>query len=228
MASTTADNRADVPSGPPKRENLAFDAIVLAGGRGTRLGGVDKPALVFAGQSLLQHAVDAASVAAASRICIVGPPRALNPSPMADAGWIEWVREDPPFGGPAAALEAGLEHLGSLATLPPPFVAVLAADLPRPGEALPLLLAELADMPAGADGVIAVDPGGRQQPLLAIYRVVPLRAALNRIQPLAGVAVSRALAPLNLHCVAIPGDLCTDIDRPADAERLGISLEAGV
>ena len=31
----------------------AFDAVVLAGGRGTRLGGVDKPGLIVGGQSLL-------------------------------------------------------------------------------------------------------------------------------------------------------------------------------
>ena len=45
-----------------------LDAIVLAGGRASRLGGIDKPALVIRGARLVDHAVDGASAAGADQV----------------------------------------------------------------------------------------------------------------------------------------------------------------
>jgi choline kinase len=42
-----------------------FDAIILAGGRGTRMGGADKPGLVVGGQTLLSSVLAAAAAAGA-------------------------------------------------------------------------------------------------------------------------------------------------------------------
>uniref|UniRef100_UPI0039EF6021 molybdenum cofactor guanylyltransferase n=1 Tax=Sinomonas sp. G460-2 TaxID=3393464 RepID=UPI0039EF6021 len=50
---------------------LAFDAIVLAGGRSSRLGGYPKPRLVYEGVTLLDRALGA--VSAARRVAVVGP-----------------------------------------------------------------------------------------------------------------------------------------------------------
>ena len=49
--------------------------IVLAGGRGSRLGGVDKPALTVAGTALIERALAAL---AGVRTVVVGPARALD------------------------------------------------------------------------------------------------------------------------------------------------------
>src|ERR1700712_830522 len=83
-----------VPDRPPLR-------IVRPGGAGRRLGLVDKPALLVRGRTLLSLALDA--VAPALTV-VVGPPREL-PSDVLQ------TREDPPQGGPAAALVAGLATL---------------------------------------------------------------------------------------------------------------------
>ena len=74
-------------------------AILLAGGRGSRMGGVSKPLLEVGGMTLLDAALRAARDVGADPIIVVGPPD------DAHAG-LTWVREDPPFGGPAAAIMA--------------------------------------------------------------------------------------------------------------------------
>ena len=53
----------------------AFDAVVLAGGRSTRLGGADKPGLVVGRRTLLGAVVWAVTEAGASRVVVVGPQR---------------------------------------------------------------------------------------------------------------------------------------------------------
>ena len=65
--------------------------MVLAGGRGSRLGGVDKASVVVDGRTLLDHVLDA--VALAELIVVVGPRKA-------DVPGVTWAREDPPGGGP--------------------------------------------------------------------------------------------------------------------------------
>ena len=84
---------------------LQLDAVILAGGRAERLDGASKPDLVVGGRSLLATAIAAARGAACERIVVVGPPE------LEAAGCLV-VREDPPFGGPVAALAAGLDALG--------------------------------------------------------------------------------------------------------------------
>ena len=49
------------------------EAVVVAGGRATRMGGVDKPALVVHGRRMLDSALTA--VSACRRVTVVGPPR---------------------------------------------------------------------------------------------------------------------------------------------------------
>ena len=77
------------------------------------------------------------------------------------------VREQPPGGGPVAALRAGL------AEVPTDVVALLAGDLPFLTGAL---VAELRARLTG-DGVLVVDDGGRDQYLLGVWRTAALRAA---------------------------------------------------
>ncbi|MFD1214070.1 molybdenum cofactor guanylyltransferase, partial [Arthrobacter sp. GCM10027362] len=50
----------------------SHDAVVLAGGRSSRLGGVPKALLEFEGRTLLRRTLDALS--GARRIAVVGPP----------------------------------------------------------------------------------------------------------------------------------------------------------
>jgi molybdopterin-guanine dinucleotide biosynthesis protein A len=196
---------------------VTWDAVVLAGGRGRRLGGVDKPALLLEGRSLLERALAAASPA--RHRMVVGPER---PAPQE----VRFVREEPPFGGPVAALAAGLGSLPADDAL----VVVLAADLPAVETALPALLAAMGQAASDggtADGCIAVDPDCRDQPLLAAYRGPALRSALATLteeRGLDGAALRALTSGLALLRVPLPADLCADVDEPADADRAGIPL----
>ncbi|MFD3868996.1 NTP transferase domain-containing protein [Streptomyces sp. NPDC058623] len=135
---------------------MTYDAIVLAGGAARRLGGADKPGLRVGGRALLDRVLDAC--ADAGTTVVVGGRRAT-------ARPVRWARENPPGGGPVAALDAGLRATTAALVL------VLSADLPfLDRDTVRALLA--AD---GPDGALLRDPDGRDQPLVAAYRAEPLR-----------------------------------------------------
>jgi molybdopterin-guanine dinucleotide biosynthesis protein A len=189
-----------------------FDAILLAGGRSSRLGGIDKTALRYRGATLLDSAVRA--VAGARRTVIVGPQAEADV-----AAGVAVVREHPPFSGPAAALLTGVSALpvdGAAA-----WVVVLACDLVTPHAALDPLVAAIGRAD-DADGVIAVDDDGRRQPLLAVYRLSALRAIAG--VDATGASLHRLLVPLSLVEVPVPSALLADVDTAQAASDLGIEL----
>ncbi|MCX5196200.1 molybdenum cofactor guanylyltransferase [Streptomyces sp. NBC_00249] len=148
---------------------MTYDAIVLAGGAARRLGGADKPALHVGGRALLDRVLDACADARAT--VVVGARRAT-------ARPVRWAREDPPGGGPVAALDAGLRQTTA------ELVLVLSADLPfLDRDTVHALLDAAASDGApldatASDGVLLRDPDGRDQPLVAAYRTEPLRREL--------------------------------------------------
>lgn len=195
-------------------------AIVLAGGRASRLGGAAKPLLEVGGRTLLDHAV--AAVADCDPVVVVGPR-------MPVAGNVAWVREDPPFGGPVAAIAAGLAHLETIAPeptttepttaepAPTAEVYVLAADLPNADEAVALLRRH--PISPAEDGVCLSDASGRMQWLTGRYRVDALRAAARALPDEGRDASARALlGGLTLTAVDA-GGLAADIDTWDDLER---------
>lgn len=189
-----------------------FNAIIIAGGRATRLGGIDKTALLYNGRTLLQCALDA--VRNASQVAVVGFGIELAP-----AQGLSQTAENPPWGGPAAALAAGVHNLrlSSVDT-----TVVIAADLPRVAEAVPLLLDALDALDDEYDGVVAVDSTGQRQHLLAVYRTAALRAAPAE----ANASMRSVTAALNLRELVVPDHLCADVDTPLDAIANGIELRA--
>jgi len=192
----------------------AYDAVVLAGGRATRLGGIDKTALGPPGDTLLDRALRSVE-SAARRILVAGPEVAAPPGVLR-------ATESPRYGGPVAALAAALALPGD----PAAFVVVLAADLPAVERALPVLLAAV-DPVGSADGWIAVDPDGRDQPLLGVYRRAPLAAAVDAVPAGgAGAPLRRVLAGLTLIRVPLPAGLTADVDTPAEAAAAGLDPAA--
>ncbi|MFG2101422.1 molybdenum cofactor guanylyltransferase [Micromonospora echinaurantiaca] len=202
------------PSGPQgyRGRVRAYAAVVLAGGAARRMGGVDKPARPVGGRPMRDRVL--AAVADAHPRVLVGP---AGPVPEG----VLVTREQPPGGGPVAATAAGL------ALLDPdtPVVALLAGDLPLlTGEAIGHLLRHLdaeslpGDPAAGAttgvppgtepDGACFVDADGRRQTLCGVWRVPPLRAAVDRLaagRGLAGAPIRALLAGLTVREVPWPG-----------------------
>jgi molybdopterin-guanine dinucleotide biosynthesis protein A len=187
----------------------SYDAVVLAGGRGSRLGGGSvKPEVVVGGRALLDHAL--AAVADARRVVLVGPPS------LARDG-ITTVLEDPPDGGPVAGLAAGLAALE-----PEGLVVVLACDVPRAGRALPALVAAAA--PSGVDGARLVGSDGHPQHLVAVYRASALSRALAGLGEPRGASMRALVAGLVLVDVVDTDDSGADADTWPDVRRLDAEL----
>jgi len=185
---------------------MAADAIVLAGGRASRMGGVDKPAIVIGGRSMLDSAL--AAVAGCVRIVVVGPQRPeLDPR-------IRQVREVPPGSGPVAALGTGLHALGAVAS---PLVVVLAADMPFLTDAVVVELIGHA-MESGADAVFAADESGRPQYLTGVWRRSALVAALQALDSLVNQPM-KALIPTDTVTVAMAGIADCDTDEQVRRAR---------
>ncbi|MFF2806011.1 NTP transferase domain-containing protein [Streptomyces sp. NPDC058000] len=164
-------------------DHTDYDAIVLAGGAARRLGGADKPALPVGGRALLDRVLATCPDAAVT--VVVGPARPTA-RPVAQA------LEDPPGGGPLAALDAGLRHTTA------PTVLVLSADLPflTAATVRALLKAATAGGAFPRDGALLRDAEGRDQPLVAAYRSAPLRRELDRLRTDHGTLTGLPLRPL--------------------------------
>jgi molybdopterin-guanine dinucleotide biosynthesis protein A len=177
-----------------------FDAIVPAGGAARRLGGADKPGLLVDGRSLLDHVL--AAVAGAARIVVVGPVRATSVP-------VRWRRESPVGGGPVAALAVGVAEVTALHCV------LLAADLPRIGPAVPLLLGALGEH----DAVVLVS-AGRRNFLAAAWRTAALRDAIADLADPAGTAVRTLYDGRDVVEVEDTGGWGRDCDTWTDLEDL--------
>lgn len=164
---------------------------------------MDKPALTVGSTTLLDRVL-AAAADLADQLVVVGPQRpTLRP--------VQWVREDPPGGGPVAALAAGLAVVGA------PAVLLLAADLPFLDAGTLRALLGAAD---GHDGALVVDGDGREQWLCGAWSTAALRAGLAGLDPhgarlravLGGLDAVRVRPPVAAGAPAP----WTDCDTPED------------
>lgn len=188
---------------------MTFDAIIVAGGRARRLGGVDKAALQIGGESLIARACHAAR--AAEQVVLVG-----DIAKSAAQGAII-TREDPPYGGPAAAIGAGVAALGDEAA---EWLLVVACDMPDASVALPALLAAAAEQEA--DALLADAGDGRRQPLLAMYRTSALTSTIADKPNLTNLPVWSLIDRLNAVSVPVPPASTVDVDTWDDAGEFGI------
>lgn len=155
---------------------MTRSAIILAGGRGTRLGGTSKADISLGGSSLLERLLDALEdCECGSRVC-VGPASIEVPT-----GVIHTC-EEPAEGGPAAGVVWGMDALGLL-DKPTGTVAVFSVDAPGAGTAAPRLFDALDANPE-ADVAMLTDSCGRHHHLIAVYRATALA---NRIRALATI-----------------------------------------
>lgn len=170
----------------------AYDVVVLAGGAARRLGGADKPGVSVGGRALLDRVLTA-SAGGGTTVVVADPRTTARP--------VTWAREDPPGGGPLAALEAGLRHTTA------PYVVVLSADLPFLEETTVRRLVDALGG-HGSEGVLITDPDGRDQPLVAAYRAAALRRELTALTAeyggLAGLPLRRLTGALELTRIADP------------------------
>src|SRR5258705_11205204 len=121
-------------------------ALILAGGKATRLGGVDKRELVIAGRTIFERQVEALAPCVAE--IIVSSPRPI-------AGYRS-VRDPVADAGPLAGIAAGLAAAAT------PWLFVIAGDMPYVHRAFVELGLSRAD--EGGDAVGIPIGGARRAP----------------------------------------------------------------
>lgn len=201
--------------------------IVVAGGRASRLGGADKASLHVDGAALVDHALTALSGAAP--LVLVGSEHLHRPGVLI-------TLEDPPLGGPAAALAAGLRAVEAADVGPsgaPELVWLLACDLPRAQGLVATVREELAARPlrGDEDGAIIIDATGRDQWLAGVYRTRALRGAFDAVGDVDGAPLRRVVGQLALrrvedeHGDAVDLDTWDDVNDYAGATQAPVAKE---
>lgn len=196
---------------------MAIHAIILAGGRSSRLH--DSAPATVAGavpdKLFLQRAdngerlIDAvfAATARCERRVVVGPAMDVPPG-------VARVQEDPPFAGPAAAIATGLAAMDAADD---DSVLILAADMPTPD------VEALVNATLSGDGLIAV-ADGRSQPLLCRLKFGSARTAFAGVT---GGSAMRCLDELELTPVQVDASAAADVDTWQDAEAAGLGVQQG-
>ena len=163
-------------------------AIVLAGGRSSRMGG-SKPELLVGGISMLAGVLRACADIAAD-VIVVGV--------VAVPPGVRHLVEDPPGAGPVHAIAcavAEVEHSRCL---------VLAVDLPF---LRATVLDELGNaLRNGGDVAVAVDDQGRRQFLLALWRTASLRAQIGALDTTVNASLRSLFASADVRETRLSGD----------------------
>ncbi|HEX8498386.1 MAG TPA: NTP transferase domain-containing protein [Actinomycetales bacterium] len=208
--------RAEPDPGHTGRPVLLHHVVVLAGGRSARLG-EDKTTADLGGTTVLDRLLDGlAEQLPGVPVTAVGPwrPTTLD---------VTWVREEPPGGGPVAALAAALW------ASPPPsqpdveLLAVVAGDHPFAAPAVPHLAAALVASGAGVDAAVGVDATGRLQLLLGVHRGAALRAVVAGLATgddgVGGRPVRSVVERLRVQPVPLQPRWTLDVDTAHDLAR---------
>jgi len=160
------------PSAPTPRD---VTALILAGGKARRLGGVDKRTLVVDGRTIFERQV--AVLAPRVAEIVVSSPRVID--------GFRTVSDAIADGGPLAGIAAGL------AAATTPWLFVLAGDMPHVSGALvDLVLAQRRD---DVDAV-GIRIGGLPEPLVCALRVAACRPVVAARLAARRLKASRLLA----------------------------------
>jgi molybdopterin-guanine dinucleotide biosynthesis protein A len=186
------------------------DSIIVAGGRATRMGGVDKAMLPLglSGETLLADIIKSCP----GKVFVVGNPREIG-SDTADL--VTWVPDLNPGGGPAAGIWSGLTSVTS------EYVFISAADQTLSSDTVSTLIAAAL----GRDGAWAIRSDGNGQPLCACVRTELLRDLLTSTQG-ANQSPLRLLSSLQMVGVNVNPDQVVDFDTWQDVAKAVNGSEA--
>jgi molybdopterin-guanine dinucleotide biosynthesis protein A len=189
---------------------ISVDSIIVAGGKASRLSGIDKAMLPFGttGNTLLFDAVTACP----GRVLVVGYPRELA-NELKDR--VLWISDLYPDGGPAAGIWSGLTQVET------EYVFISAGDQTLDQETVIAIIAGAL----GNDGAWAIRDDGTGQPLCACVQTKLLRELL---EPTGGVNLSplRLLSTLNMVGISVKPGQVTDFDTWEDVARKVKGIES--
>ncbi|TFW32048.1 molybdopterin molybdotransferase MoeA [Massilia horti] len=136
-------------------KNEQITALILAGGRGTRMGTVDKGLQPFRGATMAAHVLQRL----APQVGTVAINANQNQGEYAKLGVEVWPDETPGFAGPLAGLEAGMRRART------PYLLTAPCDSPfLPADLAERLFAALREHDADLAYAATQEPGMRRQP----------------------------------------------------------------
>ena len=148
-------------------------AILLAGGKGTRLG-YDKPHVRLGSRTLLQHVIDAAEKISDEIVLVVGGDEDSLFSLEKQHPSITVIRDDQNGVGPMMGIYTGMKRVTT------EYAVVLPCDAPF--ISVPLMM-ELIRLARDSDAAIPIWPNQYLEPLHSVYRIEPsiqaIESALN-------------------------------------------------
>jgi molybdopterin-guanine dinucleotide biosynthesis protein A len=189
-------------------ERPELGGIVLTGGSAVRFEGADKASIEVGGTTLIEHVLGA--LGEVPEVVVVG-------EEIVTSRPVTFLREDPPGGGPAAGLLAGLRGFPRL----PRQVVVLAVDMPLVTTATVRRLM----LSAEEDGAVLVDDTGRLQYLCALYRTDALLAAAPTDGEVPGSSMRGLVSGLILGRVPAVAWEAQDVDTWDDLVQVRERLE---
>jgi molybdopterin-guanine dinucleotide biosynthesis protein A len=147
---------------PPCIDPAQITGLVLAGGRGSRMGGVDKGLQSHLGQPLAWHALQRLRPQVGRLMLNVN----RNLATYETFGVPVWPDADSDFAGPLAGVLAGLQHCTT------PWLATVPCDCPNfPEDLVPRLSQGLIDDDAGvAMAATGLADSPRTQPVFMLLR----------------------------------------------------------
>ena len=192
-------------------------ALILAGGRGERLGGVIKSGLVVGGMRLLDRVSDRL---ASCEPVLVAHGRIAPELLQLSAGMTAVPDLDGDYGGPLAGVAGAIAYLNGLAT-PPELLISVAVDTPfLPEDFVARLVDGLGEAPAAVASY-----AGQHYPTNSIWRVARFRDLPERV---AAGSAPRSLKSLCAGAggidiawpVTADGDPFANVNTPADLAEL--------
>ena len=182
-------------------------AVILAAGASRRYGS-PKQLVVVDGQTLLEHAIEAAAVGGLAPVVAVVPVWLSRPARVDDER-LRWIRNPFPERGLSLSLRLGFDGLGDQAEA----AVILLGDQPRlPPATLAAILAARGERP-----VVASEHGGILAPPILVER-----SHFDLVQELSGDTGLRQILldhPELVRSIEVAGRP-PDIDTPRDLDRL--------
>ena len=180
--------------------NAEISSIIVAGGKASRIGGIDKTMLPLGinGGALLTEVV----AASPGKKIVVGKPRNIDAE-------VIWIDDQEVGGGPAAGIWSGLAEVET------DYVFLVAGDQQLTAK----VVEEICSAALGRDGAWALRPDGQGQPLLACVKTNLIRTLL---EPTKGLNQSplRLMEQLDMFGVKVNDNDLKDIDTWLDVQRI--------
>jgi len=171
-----------------KIDKTQITGLILAGGRGSRMGGVDKGLQAFRGSTMVQHVLARLQPQVGTLLINANQ----NLARYAQLGWPVRADDIAGFAGPLAGLQVGLRHCAT------PYLALVPCDSPcLPPDLVERLAAALDEHGADLASVVTGTDATRQSQSVFCLLKVGLRAQLEAYLQQGGRRLESWFATLN-------------------------------